>query len=68
MVRFLSPNEFLQLGLYHAGFNRERCAVTNYRRFRAHYGADPASCSAIFSDFQATLIEGAPWILGNVRI
>jgi hypothetical protein len=59
MVFHLSADEFLALGLAHAGFDKRRCAATSYRRFRAHYGANPASCSAIFFDLQTTLIEEA---------
>ena len=59
MARFLSANDFLELGLVHVGFDKRRCAATDYRRFRAHFGANPASCSATFSDLQTTLIEEA---------
>jgi hypothetical protein len=59
MVRHLSADEFLVLGLQRAGFPNRCCAKTENRRFREFYGANQASISVIFVDLQTTLIEEA---------
>jgi hypothetical protein len=43
-LRNLSAAEFLAVGLGILGYQNERCKATKQRRFRAHFGASPASC------------------------
>lgn len=64
MVAFLvvTPEEWLVLGLQTVGFgpNRQnRSEETNLERFVSHFGANPETCCAIFSDLQTTQIEEA---------
>jgi len=58
-LRNLSADEFLVVGLAALGYTKPRCNGTERRRFRAHFGASPASCSAIFLAFQTTQIQAA---------
>ena len=57
----LSADDFLRLGLNLIGFheNRQKSEKTMLRHFSAAFGACPATCSAIFADFQTTTIQGA---------
>ena len=53
--------DVLTLDLEFIGFSRARQNdhTTNLRRFAAHFGACPETCSAIFVDFQTTHIATA---------
>jgi len=53
--------DVLTLGLEFIGFSRARQNdhTANLRRFAAHFGACPETCSAIFVDFQMTQIATA---------
>ena len=58
----IDPAAWLELGLHFVGFNERRqkvCHKTNLERFVTHYGASPETHSAIFNDFQATVIPEA---------
>ena len=59
----LSAAQFLEVGLRLAGFDLQCQAntheKTNMGCFKSWYVTSPESCSAIFSDFQMTTIEGA---------
>jgi hypothetical protein len=59
MVRNLSAAEFLVVGLGILGYKNQRCNATEIRRFQAHFGASPTSCSAIFLALQTTQIQAA---------
>jgi hypothetical protein len=58
-LRNLSADEFLIVGLGTLGYKNPRCNGTENRRFRAHFGVSPASCSAIFLALQSTRIQAA---------
>ena len=59
-LRNLSAAEFLVVGLGILGYNGNmRCNTTEIRRFRAHFGASPTSCSAIFLALLTTQIQAA---------
>ncbi len=58
-LRNLSAAEFLVVGLGILGYKNPRCNATEKRRFRAHFGASPASCLAIFLALQTTQIQVA---------
>jgi hypothetical protein len=62
MVISISPADWLHLGLEVTGFNSIRQACRDemkVERFRAHFGASPETCSAIFVDLQTTHIATA---------
>jgi hypothetical protein len=63
MVLHLTAAEFLQLGLFLAGFDEGRQqrtrAKTNLRRFHGHYGVSPETCAAVFRDLQTAAIPAA---------
>jgi hypothetical protein len=50
--------DWLTLGLELVGFSkaRQKDHLANLRRFAAHFGACPETCSAIFVDLQTTQI------------
>ena len=58
-LRNLSATEFLVVGLGILGYKNKRCNATEIRRFRAHFGASAASCSAIFLALQTMQIQAA---------
>jgi hypothetical protein len=55
----LSAADFLVVGLGILGYKNKRCNATEIRRFRAHFGASPKSCSAIFLALQTAQIQAA---------
>jgi hypothetical protein len=60
VLRNLSAAEFLVLGLGMLGHKNGGAAdATKQRRFWAHFGASPRSCSAMFLALQTTEIEAA---------
>jgi hypothetical protein len=58
-LRNLSAAEILVVGLGILGYKNKRCNATEIRRFRAHFGASAASCSAIFWALQTAQIQAA---------
>jgi hypothetical protein len=58
-LRNLSAADFLVVGLGILGYKNKRCNAMEIRRFRAHFGASPKSCSAIFLALQTTQIQAA---------
>jgi hypothetical protein len=61
VLNVVPPADWLILGLELARFSnvREMNHKTNLRRFAAHFGACPETCSAIFVDLQTTQIAAS---------
>jgi hypothetical protein len=58
---FLTPDEFLKLGLKLVGYTKRRIQRSkkrsNVERFLGHFGSIPCVCASIWEDLQTTQLD-----------
>jgi hypothetical protein len=62
-ANFLTPDEFLKIGLRLVGYTKRRIRRSkkrsNVERFLGHFGSIPCICASIWEDLQTTQVEEA---------